>query len=88
MEVKKKGPSYLLTWWFSNSGGGGISMDTRIELMNIERGSTTANRYIEDTLLEYIVRTILFLKNFIFPDDNVRQHWTKQEYAMGISILE
>lgn len=54
---------------------GGVSMDARTDLVFIENGSLTAERYIEEILLPHVLPYAPFIGDeFILMQDNARPH--------------
>lgn len=54
---------------------GGISLESRTELVIVERGSLNADRYSDEILARHVLGVIPdFEGNFIFMDDNARPH--------------
>lgn len=98
---RRKGERYIQSN-FENSvayGGGsimvwgGICLGARTELVVVDGGNLTANRYIRDILEEHVVPFAPFIGNeFILMQDNARAHSARvvQEYLnhVGVTVLE
>lgn len=70
----------------------GISYDARTELVFIDRGTLTAQRYIEEILEEHVVVFAQFIGNeFVFMHDNARPHTARivAQYLeeVGINVM-